>query len=200
MRYYGMNNQNNPTHQSPMRQTSDFMEPQPMPQQNQTLDYPITTQKPMPENQDMEALPQTPPQNRTFNRSNEDDGLYKGQQAQNVRPINEWLENLPQAAWPPGSNPEAMGFKDATVYEYPAPISREQTHNIPEKSCPTQLNQTSFLCTHRGKVARVELGDGVTKSGILRNISPNYIVLEEKGSGNHIMCAMKAIKSIDLFA
>ncbi len=205
MRYYGMTNQSgNMSHQTPMGAKDEYMEAKPasMPQiqKEEAADYPSNLRNAT-ENQNMEAIPQavSNDEDKTFNRSNPNSGIYRGQRAQNVRPVNEWLENLPPAVMPPGSNPSAMGFENATVYEYPAPMQHSEMHNIMEKACPTQMSQISFLCAHRGKAVKVEMGNGLTKSGILRNINKNYIVLEEKGSGNHIMCNMNAVKSIDIF-
>lgn len=197
MRYYGMNNQDNNQKEPQMTASSNYME---MPQ-NQQMDYPNAMAENTDDEQFWEATPKTPPvqtENRTFNRTN-GNGIYKGQQAQNVRPVQDISNNFPPATFPPDSNPQSMGLQNATVYEYPAPQDHAMVHDIMEKACPSPMTQISFLCAHRGKVVKVEMGNGVTRSGILRNINPTYIVLEEKGSGNHIMCTMNAIKSIDIF-
>lgn len=188
MRYYGMSNPN----------------PAPQPQNRpQTIE---SSAPPVNLSQNIEeALPQTPNQSnptesRTFNRPGTQSGIYQGQQAQNVRPINEWLENLPPAVMPPGSSPSEMGFSNATIYEYPAPpITSPNNPQLTDRSCPAEMGSVTYLCSQRGKIFRVEMGDGVTKSGILRSVGRNYIILEESGSGNHIMCTMGSIKSIDIF-
>ncbi len=190
MRYYGMSNP------SPTPQPQP--QPQTMPMDNQM------PQNNLSENIE-EALPQTPNQSnptesQTFNRPGTQSGIYQGQQAQNVRPINEWPQDFPPAVMPPGSNPSEMGFSNATIYEYPAPPAAWPNRpQMPDRSCPAEMGSVTYLCSQKGKIFRVEMGDGVTKSGILRSVGRNYIILEESGSGNHIMCTMGSIKSIDIF-
>lgn len=188
MRYYGMSNPNS----TPQPQNRQETRENP----NQSINFSQNIE---------EALPQTPNQSnptesQTFNRPGNQSGIYQGQQAQNVRPIDEWIQNLPPAVMPPGSNPSEMGFSDATIYEYPAPPSVSPVFPpMQNRNCPAEMGSVTYLCSQRGKIFRVEMGDGVTKSGTLRSVGRNYIILEESGSGNHIMCTMGSIKSIDIF-
>ncbi len=117
MRYYGMSNRgSNMPNNQPAEPSNGYIEalPKAMPQSNVSPDYPNDAAA----DSDLEAAPQMS-ESQTFNRPNPATGIYQGQRAQNVRPIEDWIENLPPAVMPPGSNPSAMDFENATVYEYP---------------------------------------------------------------------------------
>ncbi len=177
MRYYGMSNQNGSMPQNP-------------PMNSQASDYPTNMDN------DMEAVPKTS-ESQTFNRPNQASGVYQGQRAQNVRPVEDWSESFPPAVMPPDSNPSAMGMENTTIYEYPAP--QWQGEPPMGNSCPSNVSTVSYLCSQKGKILRVELGNGISRSGVLKAINESYIILEERPSGNQIMCNLKAVKSIDVF-
>ena len=117
------------------------------------------------------------------------------QPAQNVHRSQNQIENPIPATFPPGSNPSSMGIPNAVVYDYPA--ENEFSSNMPE-SCPYEDASNSFLCRHRGQFIRVEFMNQTEKSGILRSVGSDYIVLAESRTNNLVMCALSSVKAINV--
>ncbi|MBE7011762.1 MAG: hypothetical protein E7415_03710 [Ruminococcaceae bacterium] len=170
MRYYGTsNNQNN------------FSNPE-------ILEKPAVNAVPQPA--------QNPPQptpDRTFNRPESTSGLYGGQAAQNVTSVREWIDEQPPVIFPP--RPEDL--QRPTIYEYPA--SNQPSHqkpSNPNQSCQLKTDFPTHLCGHIGDYAYVALSDGMEKRGTVESVGKDFITLSD--SGNHIMCPISAISSINV--
>ncbi len=168
MRYYGMSN--NSTTPVPQNiEEKPAVTPQPQPQQ------------------------QVPVQNRTFNRPNSTSGLYNGQAAQNVTSVREWIEEQPPAVLPPGNG----DFSPPTIYEYPATQRSAVTKPVPPTMpCQTETTFSTHLCGHIGDYAYIALSDGMEKRGTVESVGKDFITLSD--SGNHIMCPLYAISSINI--
>ena len=71
----------------------------------------------------------------------------------------------------------------------------ENSKTLPEVS--------EYLNRNIGKYAKVEFlfGDNthIEKNGILRTVGKDFLVLEEAGSRNHVVCSAKNIKFINLY-
>lgn len=65
------------------------------------------------------------------------------------------------------------------------------------------MDVSEYLNKSLGKYAKVEFlfGDNthIEKNGILKTIGKDFIVLEEAGSQNHVVCAVKNIKFINIY-
>ena len=74
-------------------------------------------------------------------------------------------------------------------------IWQENSKTLPEVS--------EYLNRNIGKYAKVEFlfGDNthIEKNGILRTVGNDFLVLEEAGSRNHVVCSAKNIKFINLY-
>ncbi len=69
--------------------------------------------------------------------------------------------------------------------------------------CPTRDRNDEYLCRAAGRFVKVELccGHPITeKSGTLKYVGNDYIVIEESGSRNMIMCAMKNINTVTVYS
>lgn len=62
---------------------------------------------------------------------------------------------------------------------------------------------TGYLCGHTGRYIRMEFLFGeqthVEKTGILREVGRNYIVMQEMGTENMIVCPLDKIKFINIY-
>lgn len=69
-------------------------------------------------------------------------------------------------------------------------------------SCPDAYI-TGYLCGHTGKYIRMEFLFGeqthVDKTGILREVGNNYVVMQEMGTDNMIVCPLNKIKFINIY-
>lgn len=131
-------------------------------------------------------------EDKTFNRPEGQSGIYRGQRAQNVRAVGEAQNEIKAPIFPPMGNQPFSPMENVTLYEYPTAEK--------QRACPKSTDIYSYLCSRLGKVLRVELGGGVTKSGFLTEVLKSYIILTEEGSKNTIVLAAESIKSIDIFA
>ena len=140
--------------------------------------------------------PQTAPiqtENRTFNRPDNQTGIYKGQVAQNVTSVRDWLDEQPPAVLPPGMDP----YENSTIYEYPGgQIPVMPGGNQSGQSCQIRTDFSLHLCQHIGSYAYIQLSDGMEKRGIIESVGRNFITLSE--GPNHIMCPLSAVTAISL--
>ncbi len=181
MRYYGVSNNQN----KPLNPEVEEKPAVTVPMQNQVQPSP--------------AVP-----DRTFNRPESTSGLYGGQTAQNVTSVREWIDEQPPVVFPPGTEE----IRRPTVYEYPAsnPSSpqRPMTQNpsapqrpmTPNPSCQLKTDFSTHLCGHIGDYAYIALSDGMEKRGTVESVGRDFITLSD--SGNHIMCPLNAISSINI--
>lgn len=182
MRYYGMTSENSPTFGPEVEEKPAVSVPSQMQQ------------------------PSNPPQqteSQTFNRPGGESGIYKGQTAQNVTSVREWLSQQPPVVVPP-----ATSFPNATIYEYPAgqrPSSQSSPSSpsmpsmpsMPSTKCQTQTEFSSHLCTHIGQYAYIELSSGGQRNGTIDSVGKNFMTL--KDGTNHIMCPLNSISSIIIY-
>ena len=172
MRYYGIsNNRNNALNPEMEEKPAVTVQPQPQPQIQSDLSAP----------------------DRTFNRPEATAGLYGGQAAQNVTSVREWIDEQPPAVFPPGTNE----FRQPTVYEYPAsnpPSSQRPVMTNP--SCQLKTDFSTHLCGHIGDYAYIALSDGMEKRGTVESVGKDFITLSD--TGNHIMCPLNSISSINV--
>ena len=170
MRYYGISNNQN-------KAINPEIEEKPavtVPTQNQS-----------------QSAPSAP--DRTFNRPDSGSGLYGGQAAQNVTSVREWVDEQPPAVFPPDTN----GFQRPTEYEYPASNPpAPQKPMTPNPSCQLKTDFSTHLCGHIGDYAYIALSDGIEKRGTIESVGKDYITLSD--TGNHIMCPLNAISSINV--
>lgn len=170
MRYYGMSNNQN-------KALNPEMEEKPA----------VTAQ---PQNQ-MQSAPSSP--DRTFNRPEVSSGLYGGQAAQNVTSVREWIDEQPPAVFPPGTSE----FRQPTVYEYPASNpTAPQRPVMPNSACQLKTDFSTHLCGHIGDYAYIALSDGMEKRGTVESVGKDFITLSD--TGNHIMCPLHSISSINV--
>lgn len=148
-----------------------------------TQETPIPDFSPSSERQIFTEFEEKPPQ------------IPNNQPAQNVHPSQNQTENPIPATFPPGSNPSSMGISNAVVYDYPA--EDDFSSHMPE-NCPTEDASNAFLCGHQGQFIRVEFMNQTEKSGILRSVGSDYIVLSESRTNNLVMCALNSVKAINV--
>ena len=127
---------------------------------------------------------------RTFNRPEPATGIYGGQTAQNVTSIREWIDEQPPVIFPP--RPEDL--QKPTLYEYPA--TQPSPFKKPSQSCQLQTDFSAHLCGHTGDYAYIALSDGNEKRGTIESVGKDFITLSD--SGNHIMCPIHSIISINI--
>ena len=68
--------------------------------------------------------------------------------------------------------------------------------------CPITDKNDEYLCRAAGKFVKVEFFGGAPsseKSGTLKYVGNDYIVIEEGGSRNSVMCAMKNINTVTVY-
>ncbi len=122
---------------------------------------------------------QMPEQDRTFNRPQNQTGIYNGQLAQNV------TEVMPNALYENQQSP--------TVYQYPA----GQTPPQNSFKCEVETEFKNHLCSHLGDYLYIELIHGGEKNGMLSSVGENFLTLRD--GANHIMCPLMAINSITVY-
>ncbi len=83
------------------------------------------------------------------------------------------------------------------------PITQWQNGMMQQSgSCPDTYI-TGYLCGHTGKYVRMEFLFGeqthVDKTGVLREVGNNYVVMQEMGTDNMIVCPLNKIKFINIY-
>ncbi len=72
----------------------------------------------------------------------------------------------------------------------------------PNREC-TNMNVSDYLCDKVGNYARVEFLFGenshIEKIGIIDSVGKDFLVLNEAGTGSHIVCSSKNIKFINIY-
>ncbi|MBR2916793.1 MAG: hypothetical protein IKC07_04270 [Clostridia bacterium] len=122
-------------------------------------------------------------ESRTFNRPQNQTGIYNGQIAQNV---NEVRPDTPAPA-PYENRPSS------TIYQYPA----GQTPSMGTLKCDIETDFKNHLCTHLGDYAYIELLNGAEKNGMISSVGENFLTLRD--GANHIMCPLDSINSITVY-
>ena len=73
---------------------------------------------------------------------------------------------------------------------------------MPHSTC-SSVTTADYLCGQSGKYARLEFMFGdqmhIEKTGILREVGRDFIVLEEAGTGNTTVCPLGKIKFINIY-
>ena len=79
---------------------------------------------------------------------------------------------------------------------------RGQMGGISPNQCETMM-VGGYLCGQRGNLVRVEFLFGenthIEKTGVLKNVGKDFIVLSETGTNNSIVCSMRNIKFINIY-
>ncbi len=71
------------------------------------------------------------------------------------------------------------------------------------QGCSLNSNVTDYLCSQIGRYVRIEFMFGsnmhVEKTGIMREVGRNYIVISETGTNNMTVCSTNNVKFINIY-
>ncbi len=132
-----------------------------------------------------------------------------------------WPSEQPVVVIPPGSNAASVGMPESPVRrmteyddglngnmngqerEFPIMGFPNPQDSMMSGGCMNSVSVNGYLCGHTGKYVKIEFIFGeqthIEKTGILRSVGQNFVVVREMGSENDIVCAINKIKFITIY-
>lgn len=122
------------------------------------------------------------------------------------RENEETLERMPRTVTPQPmeSTIEERSQQPMTTAPQPvAPQSPVYSYNNEEvMTCMGNGNMSEYLCGNMNMPVKIEFMFGnlhAEKTGILRGVGENYVVIEDTATGNKMVCDLRYVKFINIY-
>ncbi len=104
--------------------------------------------------------------------------------------------NMPRASVP-------QSMQDTTMPQATAPQTPVYSYTNEEiMTCMGKGNMSEYLCGNMNMPVKIEFMFGnlhAEKTGILRGVGENYVVIEDTTTGNRMVCDLRYVKFINIY-